>query len=235
MKIELLNMSILCEKSIFEAIKQSKGSVPVNIRSKQIIWQFLNPGQKNDRYILKEKTINLDGKMYSLSSRDDELQPSLKSIAKVAGTSNKISSLVSLGVGVALTAISEDPEGLILKFNQFLTLIQNVKFLGIFFGAKLQEFIDTVCGQERSRKENLDQSGENKKTRRALLKDQELFLLEKERALEELRLSSSRYDRIVRSSNSSTNKLDTYKVTIFLEGTFLVKSVVYFISWLVKL
>ena len=173
-------------------------------------------------YTLIQKNIDLEVEVFKL--KKIELNPRVKSLAEVGETTNQVSESLSLGLGVALTLMSHDPEGVFLKFNQFLTLLKKLKLIGMFFGSSLNEFIEIVCGGERT-----TQSGSSSTKRGSSQGGTS------QRRTLEVSLNENDKIRISEESAGSNSKLDIYSEQIFLEGPFMIKNILYTVSWVAKL
>ena len=160
-------------------------------------------------YTLKPKTQQLELEVFRVNNKP--LAPAVESVASISSSTSTVSSSASTGLGVGLMILSNDPSGVFIKFNQFLTLMGRIKMIGIFFGSSLERFIEQV-------------SGGNPRA-----EDDE----EAEKRVLEVSLTHNK-DRIAAESNGAHNKLDQFQQTIFLEGMFLIKMVLYSISWAMK-
>ena len=119
---------------------------------------------------------------------------------------------VSLGVGVLGLLSSQDPSGLVLRFNQYLDLVRRLIYIGKWLGINLESFMEEMSGREKKEEVRRD------KTR--LL---EISAIENQR------------DEVASQSMGFHNKLSLYEVSVFFEGPFMIKSILYDISWLLKL
>ena len=162
-------------------------------------------------YLLAKKTQIVELEVYKLSPR--LLGNAARSMATISSSANSFSSSSSMGLGAILGMFSGDPDGSFLKFNQFLTFLRRLKLIGIYFGDSLQDFIELVAGERPS----LESSHSSKN-----------------RSLE-LSLRENQKDKIREYSAGWHSKLDTYQETVFFEGPYMLKTVVYLFSWLLKL
>ena len=163
-------------------------------------------------YTLLQKSQTLEVEVLKLIPK--KLNERTRSLAKISRRTNQISMTTSLGLGVLLNMASTDSEGAILLFNQFLTLVKRLKFIGIYFGEYLQEYIEIICGETpRSEKVN------SERLRRVL----------------EVSLKEDNKGKIREYSKGTYSKLDTYNRNIFFEGVFMIKSLIYILSWAMKL
>ena len=122
---------------------------------------------------------------------------------------------------------SRDPNGLFLKFNQFLTLLSRIKLIGVYLGKSLEEFIDLMSGETPKNYQKQAQSNS-----RVLSISEPLSGVR--RALE-VSITENDKPRIYEESIGSENKLDRYEISIFLEGGFMFKTCFFLISWALKL
>ena len=168
-------------------------------------------------YTLLQRSQELEVEVYKLKEKN--LDHKVESIAEITRVTNEVSSSASLGLGIFFAIFSIDQEGIILQFNQFLSLVRRVKLIGMFFGSSLEEFIEIVCGGTR-RQEVIEIQGSTTKNERRIL---------------EMTDQKKQNLRIRQESEGSHKKLDAFNETIFLEGAFMMRSVAYSISWVLKL
>ena len=176
-------------------------------------------------YTLIEKSKTFEVEVYKLGKK--ELTTTVKSVAEISASTSTASSSTAIGFGLVFTIFSKDPDGIFLKFNQFLTLMKRIKLIGMFFSSSLGEFIEIVSGGDPEKTPTQDSSNsalsatqnQERGGRRAL----EVSIEENEQKL------------IQQESAGSHSKLDTFEQTIFLEGMFMIKSFTFSVSWLFKL
>ena len=121
-------------------------------------------------------------------------------------------------MGIASSIVSQDPEEVFMKFNQFLILLTRLKLIGMFFGSSLDEFVTIVCGGTRS--EHASEADQTQQSTR--------------RRINELSFRESDESKIYEESSGSHKKLDTFEESIFLEGGFVISSFIFTLSWVFK-
>ena len=166
-------------------------------------------------YYLTKKTTKIEVEVFKLDNKN--LEGARRAVGSITSTANQVTSPTTLGLSLAFTILSDDPDNVFLMMNQFLTLIKRIKLVGIFFGGSLETFIELVgAGNKRKPTEATGQGTEP--GRRRL----EISLAENERPF------------IDDQSNASHNKLDLYEQSIFFEGPFMIKTIIYLVSWVFK-
>ena len=145
------------------------------------------------------------------------LSSPLQTLAKGIDGGNKVSIHSTMALFLVLGILAADPEGLCLKFNQFLTLLQRFKFFGIFFGAKLGHFIDLVSGWKRPPRPQQTQSRVRRIVQRLEGNHRMLF----QRGAEDFK-------------NGHKYKFEKYEIPLKLEGAILFKCIAYLVSWVFK-
>ena len=104
-------------------------------------------------YTLEQKTQKMVVEYFD--GPKEALLATTRRIASVTSSANTVSSSATLGLGVVLGLLSKDPNGIFLKFNQFLSLLERIKLIGMWFGRSLKAFIEGI---------SLDQNNQNPKT-----------------------------------------------------------------------
>ena len=165
--------------------------------------------------IQRSQTIKLE--VFKLTN--EPLSTISRSAADIFYNTQRIAYPTTLGLGILFALASEDKGGIILKFNQFLTLLKKVKMVNIFFGKSLGAFIELVSGEKNRKESALEKHNSSQSKRRTL----------------EVSIDENQRHTIDQESNASHGKLDLYQQTIFFEGAFMIKSVVYIFSWILKL
>ena len=96
-------------------------------------------------------------------------------------------------------------------------MLKRLKLIGIFFGKDLEKFIEAISG-DRQQTTVTDES-DSGEMRRVL----------------ELSLSKNQQSSVEFCSKFYKNKFNRYKISLFYESAYMVKSIIYDISWLLKL
>ena len=136
----------------------------------------------------------------------------VQSVSDYTTTTTTQAPSVSMGVGVLGVLSSQDPSGLILRFNQYLDLVRRLKYIGEFLGFNLENFMEEMSGRMKREEDQSDQT-----------------------RLLEISAKEDQRDEVAKESMGSHNKLSSFEVSLFFEGTFMIKSVLYTTSWLFKL
>ena len=120
-----------------EEIKNGE-KLAITIRTERIDLdpEFNNPA---NYYFLKPKSEIIESEYYN--SSQEVLSTGTQAAASIASSSTNSASSFSLGAGVLISIVSSDPNGVLLKFSQFLTMVKLLKLIGVFFGSSLQDFI----------------------------------------------------------------------------------------------
>ena len=84
-----------------------------------------NPLAESTLHFLKPKRIEIQAEIFKIGVKT--LAKSAKNIASVSSTATRVGAPASIGLGVAFSLLSNDPNGVFLKFNQFLTLLERLK------------------------------------------------------------------------------------------------------------
>ena len=203
-----------------EEIKvDQKVSVTINSFSKVLDPQLSNPP---NLYTLYQKSEVVESHFQDLTK--EPLPQSVQRVATAVSSSGSASSSATMGLGFVMSLFSRDPNGVFLKFNQFLTLIERVKFIGMFFGRSLESFINMISGGSPRKTQEPE-----KQTKLRILND-----IRFGRILE-VSLKENQKEHLDHESKSYHYKLDEFQQSLFFEGSFMIKSVLYDISWFLKL
>ena len=163
-------------------------------------------------HLLKEAMKTVEVKVYK--TEKEELPESTKSVASSTKKANTVADTSTLGATLIMSLGAVDPEGILLKFNQFLTLFKRIQLIGIYFGERLESFIESVSGSSKE----AAKSNQDKNLRQL-----------------EISLQQNQKNQIKENSKASHYKLDLYSQNIFFEGPFMIKSILLDISWLLNL
>ena len=188
-----------------------------------------NGKDKMKNHLLKEKTSIKEVKVLKEPSTDP-LNQRMTYIANITSKTNEVTSTAATWIGLVMMMTSNDPDGILLRFSQYIKFLNRVKLIGGWFGRSLQTFIETLStseSSERFREEENDSGdnfnnfnhNQNEASRRNL-----------ENSIEDRHRS-----RVISHSNGYKNKMNRFRTKIFLEGTFLIKILLYDISWCSKL
>ena len=150
-----------------------------------------------------------------LKTGEKPLTPSVAAVANFAGSSEAAATPAATAAGVVMTAASNDPNGVFLKFTQYLNFLKRAKMVGAFLGVSLEEFIESLSTGEKTEDDEEEEGDQSR--------------------LLELSLQSNRKHQIESSSKGSYAKLDKFQVSIFFQGPLMIKSILYDISWVLKL
>ena len=170
---------------------------------------------KSRLFSLIQKSLQISLEVYKL--RNEPLSSTSQSVADITYRAHNIAFPATAGLAIAFSIFSQDSDGTFLKFNQFLTLLKRIKLVNIFFGRSLEAFIEHVSGDVT--KKNTSLTEENQPKNRLL----------------EVSIEEDQKDSIEQESNASHGKLDLYQKTLFFEGLFMIKSLVFDISWVLKI
>ena len=230
LQIEVSKVENDLNQYILRVTPSNSSSLEVGKKLEMVVESFsksLDPAKtaKPIFYSLAKKTTKLEVEIFKLGIK--ELSPTAKSVSKVTGGTNDVSVSTALGIGLAFSVLSDDPEGVFLKFNQFLTMLKKVKLIGMFFGNSLQEFLENVCGgNQRATKTSQEESKETNQSKR-VKKGKRARILEPN-------IGNSENFKIVERSQGSHSKLDAFDQSVFVEGAFMFKGFIYLISWIFK-
>ena len=167
---------------------------------------------KTSYHNLKEKTK--DYVVAVLKTGVISPSPTVESASNLVATVNPLSSAIATIFGSTLMMFSHDPDGEFLKFTQYLRFLKRVKLIGEFFGVSLETLIESLSPDEKKAK--YDESRKDVKR------------------LMEVSLEHDQKYQVEEESNSFHNKLDVFMISVFFEGPFMVKSILYDLSWTMK-
>ena len=166
------------------------------------------------------------------------LPKNIKTIAQRAEEVNTGADYFTIFAAILAGLTSNDPEAVILKFNQFLGLLKRFKFIGVWYGRSLTTFIEEHSGVETTEEEReaLRDSGTtgansgantSNSTRRMVLQ----YVEESPYGplLRLLQESNGEEDR-----KSHRYKFDLYKSPLFLIMKNWIQSIIYILSWALK-
>ena len=170
-------------------------------------------------YLLKEKTSNIQIEILKTQPKELSLAPQIDTVATSIRHSNPVSATASIGLASILTVFSFDPQGSLLRFSQYLSFLNRIKLIGEFFGIFLEKFMEDLSLDEKA-ETNSDQT-QSTNTLRLL----------SQRVLE----MAHKRSKIEQESNGFQHKLDRFQISIFFEGGFMFKSIIYDISWIMKI
>ena len=182
--------------------------------------KIINPSQNTTEFkinILKQKESTVEVQIYQTKA-EKYLTDTMVEVSKFSSTANDASISASSALAVAASFISIDSEGSLLRLGQFLTMVEKVKLIGAFLGTLLEEFINQLGEQEEAPQEETVASGQQGR-RRVIEVDNKI----------------TKRARISRESTGRKNKLDRFNISIFIEKTYLLKLILYFVSWCFKL
>ena len=181
----------------------------------------------NPNFVSRTRFYNLKQKLKEgfeveiLKVSNEPLKSTAGSIAnfsKALGGSST-SADVAEGTGLVFMMLSGGKGGVIMKFSQYLKLIKRVKLIGEFLGISLQAFVEALSGG-KEKKDYIKAVEEGEGNKRRTL---------------EVSLTENQQLKIEEASNGSQNKLDRFVISVFFEGPFMIKTILYQISWLLKL
>ena len=179
-----------------------------------------------NQYLLKEKSTTFDLEDYPPETilENSALKPFTQATESTTNPLQQGSQYIGMISGFLLS----DPNNAFTKLSQFITLLKRIRLIGCFLGTSLEEFLDRVSGEAVEKPTQSSQSASREgsnSTRRSLgdLKIGKSKDKNKERRM------------IKRGSNGSKNKLDRYRISIFYQGNLLLKTILYDLSWILKL
>ena len=196
-----------------ELTKESEFSNLLQISHRQIL---LNLDEENDQNYKYEYYLNETNSVYQIedyvkSQKEQKLSKQLETISEQAVTLTTSTRVASVGVVVVFSALSVDPSGEAIKFNQFLDLVKLFKYFGFWFGAKLNAFIDNLSGHNQQQQQ---ESPRNSQRRRVLFND---------------------FGGLNQKSQFHRYKMEKYRIPLKFEGAILFKAALYLVLWPLKL
>ena len=185
----------------------------INIKSKRAA---LNPkSYKEGSSTLSELisgTRTIEVEVFKLGVT--EANPVSVALSNMTSTASESSAPVSMSLGILAMFVSIDPNGVFMKFNQYLDLIKRLKYIGAFLGVDLEAFIESMSG--RRKKREVTETSDN------------------QRVLE-VSVAENQREKVEGEESLSQNKVSSFEVSLFFEGPFMIKSILYDVSWLCKL
>ena len=164
---------------------------------------------------LKQKSVDYSVKVLKLNKKP--LSDPVVTVGEIVQTANQGADVVMIA-GIALSLSSQDATGTLLKLSQYFGFLKRIKLVGGYFGYSLQTFIEMMDSgpKERDVQEKQDEDGSAK-------------------GGINLSLEANRPSLILQNSKGSHKKIDTFLVSPFFEGPLMIKSVLYEVSWMLKL
>ena len=166
-------------------------------------------------YQMTQKTITKQLKIYRV--KEVQKSKSEGNLLEVMRIASKYSEYPTICVGAILNIFSLDKRGSVMKLNLFIGLLRRLKLIGIFLGRDLEIFMSAASGEEPEI--SLPPPQEANASDERLLQTQGTV---------------NKQTRLAYESNGYKNKMDRFKVSLFLEGGYLIKTIVYDISWLLQ-
>ena len=186
------------------------------------------PLSSNQEYALRQKSNQIRLKYPKNSESLLKTNSAIKTIAVVAGSTASTTEHGSLVLGTTLGFLMDDPNNAFMKISQYIAFIKRIKLIGCFLGISLEEFLEKVSGESI---EEEVQGGEQAARIRYHGPTRRLAKL----TVDDNKGPQTELFHIRKVSKGYENKLNRYKISIFYEGNLLIKTIIYDISWILKL